>query len=47
MAYPTGAKPLDAGDAFPSLSFATADGTTVTLPIPGEWTILTIYRGVW
>jgi len=38
---------LDTGEPFPALSLALADGSTLTLPKPGRWSVFVIYRGEW
>lgn len=45
MPYPSGARPLDTGDPFPSLSITAVDGSTLTLPKPGRWVLFAVYRG--
>lgn len=40
---------LDAGDVFPSMEFATVEGTCLNIPADtmGKWTALIFYRGDW
>ena len=40
---------LDAGDAFPRMTWHTVDGESLVVPddFAGRWAVLLIYRGHW
>lgn len=40
---------LDSGDLFPSLTFTTVDGNSLTIPgdLAGKWSVVLFYRGDW
>ena len=44
-----GARRLDAGDAFPRMSWRTVDDERLTVPddFAGRWAVILVYRGHW
>ena len=38
---------LTPGDAFPVLTLSQPGGSTLSLPLPGEYTVVLFYRGSW